>query len=115
MNIIVFQIINYTLSFLMWMIAGRVIVTLITAAKQTFVLGIFQKITDPVYRIVRAIMPFADVPPEKKGGMYEAIGGCIPFISFIFIAVIRLALILSFAPPPLAQWASEAGIDSSGI
>lgn len=100
MNIILFQIINYTLSFLMWMIAGRVVVTLISAAKQTFILGLFQKVTDPVYRAVRAIVPFADVPPEKKGTLWDAIGGCIPFFSLFFIVVLRLALILFFAPAP---------------
>ena len=103
MHIIIFQFVNYTLSFLMWMVVGRVIVTLITAAKQTFVLGIFQKITDPVYRLVRTILPFTEVPPEKRGGMYEAIGGCAPFAAFFLIAVIRVVLIWNFGPPPLAK------------
>lgn len=103
MNIIVFQIINYTLSFLMWMILGRVLVTLISAAKQTLILGLFQKVTDPVYNVVRAIVPFAEVPPEKQGTMWAAIGGCIPIFSIFFIVIIRIALILFFAPPPMAQ------------
>lgn len=103
MNIIVFQLINYTLSFLMWMILGRVLVTLISAAKQTLILGLFQKVTDPVYNVVRAIVPFAEVPPEKQGTMWAAIGGCIPIFSIFFIVFIRIALILFFAPPPMAQ------------
>jgi uncharacterized protein YggT (Ycf19 family) len=103
MNIIVFQIINYTLSFLMWMIVGRIVVTLITAAKQNIILGLFQKVTDPVYAVVRAILPFADVPPEKQGTMWGAIGGCIPFFSFFIIVFIRLALIIFFTPAPLVK------------
>ena len=103
MNIIVFQLINYTLSFLMWMILGRVVVTLISAAKQNLILGLFEKITDPVYNVVRTIVPFAEVPQEKQGTMWAAIGGCIPFFSFFFIAFLRIALILFFAPPPLIK------------
>jgi hypothetical protein len=103
MNIIVFQMINYTLSFVMWMILGRVVVTLISAAKPNLVLGLFQKVTEPVYRVVRAIVPFAVVPPEKQGTMWGAIGGCIPFFSFFFIVILRIALIIFFAPPPMAK------------
>ncbi|NTW60837.1 MAG: hypothetical protein HGB21_17680, partial [Nitrospirae bacterium] len=88
---------------LMWMILGRVLVTLISAAKQTLILGLFQKVTDPVYNVVRAIVPFAEVPPEKQGTMWAAIGGCIPIFSIFFIVFIRIALILFFAPPPMAQ------------
>jgi ABC-type phosphate transport system permease subunit len=98
MNIIVFQLINYTLSFLMWMILGRVVVTLITAGKQNFIIGMFQKVTDPVYRTVRAIFPFMDVPPEKRGGMYEAIGGCVPFVSIFLVIVLRLGLSIFLGP-----------------
>jgi hypothetical protein len=103
MNIYVFQMINYTLSFLMWMILGRIVVTLISAAKQNLILGLFQKVTDPVYNVVRAIVPFAEVPQEKQGTMWAAIGGCIPFFSFFFIVFIRIALILFFTPPPLVK------------
>ena len=103
MNIIVFQIINYTLSFLMWMIVGRIVVTLITAAKDNVISGLFRKVTDPVYAVVRTILPFADVPPEKKGTMWDAIGGCIPFFSFFIIVFLRIALIIFFTPPPMVK------------
>ena len=103
MNIIVFQMINYTLSFLMWMIVGRIVVTLITGNNQNLILGMFRKVTDPVYQVVRTILPFADVPPEKKGTMWAAIGGCIPFFSFFLIIFIRLALIIFFTPAPLVK------------
>lgn len=102
MNIYVFQIINYTLSFLMWMLLGRVVVTLITAGKQNFIIGLFRKITDPVYTVVLALFPFLKVPPEKRGGMYEAIGGCVPFAAFFLIVLLRLALII-FAGPQMPK------------
>ena len=95
--------INYTLSFLMWMILGRVVAMLLSGGGQNFITGLFQKITDPVYRVVRMIVPFADVPQEKMGTMWWKIGGCIPFFSFFFIVIIRIALILFFGPPPLAK------------
>jgi len=103
MNIYVFQMINYTLSFVMWMILGRIVVTLITGAKDNVISGLFRKITDPVYQVVRAIVPFAAVPPEKQGTMWGAIGGCIPFFSFFFVLALRIALILFFTPPPLPK------------
>lgn len=103
MNIYVFQLINYTLSFLMWMILGRVVVTLISAAKENVIAGMFRKVTEPVYAVVQTIVPFAVVPPEKQGTMWGAIGGCIPFFSFFFIVVLRIALIIFFGPPPMMK------------
>mgnify|MGYP001570391584 CR=1 FL=1 len=84
----------------MWMIAGRVLVTLLTGGKHTFINGMFEKVTEPVYSIVRAVLPFAKVPAEKQGTMWWLIGGCIPFFSIFLIIILRLALILSFAPAP---------------
>jgi hypothetical protein len=103
MNIFVFQMINYTLSFIMWMILGRIFMTLIFGTKDNVISGLFRKVTDPVYMVVSAIVPFANVPPEKQGTMWGAIGGCIPFFSFFFIMILRIALILLFAPPPLPK------------
>jgi len=103
MNIYVFQMINYTLSFVMWMILGRIVVTLISSAKENVISSLFRKVTDPVYNVVRTILPFAAVPPEKQGTMWAAIGGCIPFFSFFFIVFLRVALILFFTPPPLVK------------
>jgi hypothetical protein len=103
MNIYVFQILNYTLSFVMWMILGRVVVTLISAAKDNVISGLFRKVTEPIYQVVRTIVPFAVVPPEKQGTMWGAIGGCIPFFSFLFIMILRIVLIILFAPPPFVK------------
>ncbi|MHB8843771.1 MAG: hypothetical protein ACYC7L_03405 [Nitrospirota bacterium] len=78
-------------------------VTLISAAKENVIAALFRKVTEPVYAVVRTIVPFAVVPPEKQGTMWGAIGGCIPFFSFFFIAILRIALIIFFGPPPLVQ------------
>lgn len=100
MNIYIYQLINYTLSFFMWMVAGRVLVTLLTGGKQTFINGLFQKITDPVYAVVRTVLPFTKVPDEKQGTLWWLIGGCIPFFSIGIIIILRLALIILFTPVP---------------
>lgn len=100
MNIYLFQLINYTLSFLMWMVAGRVLVMLLTGGRHTFINGMFEKITDPLYNVVRTVLPFAKVPDEKQGTMWWRVGGCIPFFSVFIIIVLRLALIILFAPAP---------------
>lgn len=69
----------------MWMILGRVFLTLIIGSRNNIMQAAFVKITEPVYRITRKIVPFA-----KEG--------CIPFYSIGLIIVIRLILIIIFSP-----------------
>jgi len=83
MEIIIFQIINYTLSFAMWMVLGRIILTLIIGNRQNIMLAAFVKITEPVFRATRVILPFA-----KES--------CIPFLSVLFIVILRVMLIIIF-------------------
>lgn len=85
MKIWIIQIINYTLSFLMWMILGRIILTLMIGNRDNVMMRAFIKITEPVYRISRKIVPFA-----KES--------CIPAFSIVLIIALRLALILIFSP-----------------
>lgn len=85
MNIYIIQIINYTLSFFMWMILGRVILRLISGNRTTFLSGLFEKVTDPVYRATKTIMPFA-----KEGW--------VPFLSIVLIVILRLLLVIIFSP-----------------
>lgn len=85
MKIIIIQFINYTLSFFMWMIIGRVILMLMIGERETVVMGIFKKVTEPVYRITRKIVPFA-----KESW--------VPALSIVFIIIIRLALVIVFEP-----------------
>jgi hypothetical protein len=69
----------------MWMILGRVILAAIIRNKQNIVLNAFIRITEPVYRIIRSIMPFA-----KESW--------IPFLSILVILIIRFAFIIFLTP-----------------
>ena len=83
--IYIIQIINYTLSFLMWMILGRVLLTRVIGNRQNILTGLFIKITEPVYRITKKVLPFAN---EKY----------IPWLSILLIIIIRFAIIIIFRP-----------------
>jgi len=83
--IYIIQIINYTLSFLMWMILGRVLLTLVIGNRQNILTGLFVKITEPVYRITKKVLPFAN---ERY----------IPWLSILLIIIIRFAIITIFRP-----------------
>ena len=85
MKIIIIQLINYTLSFIMWMVLGRVILSLILGNRQNFMTMLFAKITDPVLRITQRILPFAK-------------GGWVPFLAIVLIIIARLALVIIFEP-----------------
>ncbi|HCL82264.1 MAG: hypothetical protein A2077_05145 [Nitrospirae bacterium GWC2_46_6] len=85
MKIWIIQITNYTLSFLMWMIMGRIILTLMLGNRQNIMMNAFIKITEPVYRITRKIMPFA-----KES--------CTPGLSIVLLIIIRLAIVLTLQP-----------------
>ena len=83
--IYIIQIINYTLSFLMWMILGRVLLTLVIGNRQNILTGLFVKITEPVYQITKKVLPFAN---ERY----------IPWLSILLIIIIRFAIIIIFRP-----------------
>lgn len=85
MNIVVIQFINYTLSFLMWMIVGRGFLTLIIGNRQNIMMLAFVKVTEPIYRVTRTILPFAK-------------GRWVPVLSFLLLALVRLAMILILHP-----------------
>jgi uncharacterized protein YggT (Ycf19 family) len=85
MKIVVFQLTNYTLSFLMWMIVGRALLTLIIGNRENIMMLAFAKVTEPVYGVTRKILPFAR-------------GRWVPALSFFLLAAARLALLLLFHP-----------------
>ena len=85
MNIVVIQLINYTLSFLMWMIVGRGFLSLIIGNRQNIMVLAFVKVTEPLYSVTRTILPFAK-------------GRWVPVLSFFLLALIRLALIIVLHP-----------------
>lgn len=86
MNIFLFQFINYTLSFLMWMILGRILLTLMIGNRDMIFTRLFQKVTEPVYQVVRKALPFV-----KES--------CVPAVSVLVIILLRLVLIMLFTPP----------------
>jgi uncharacterized protein YggT (Ycf19 family) len=69
----------------MWMILGRSILVLMIGNRDNVMMRAFIKITEPVYRITRKILPFT-----KES--------CIPAVSIALIIVLRLALILILSP-----------------
>lgn len=81
----IIQFINYTLSFFMWMIMGRVVFAHLFGEKETAIYGIFKKVTDPVYTVTRKIVPRAG---EKW----------MPALAILLLVVIRLALIFILSP-----------------
>lgn len=83
--IYIYQIINYTFSFLMWMIIGRVVFVLMLGNRDNVMMRAFVKITEPIYRMTRKILPF----------MKE---NYIPAVSIALIVVLRFALIIIFSP-----------------
>ena len=49
------QLVNFALSLVFWMILGRMLFTAMTGGRESFILGVFRKATDPVYGVVRRI------------------------------------------------------------
>jgi uncharacterized membrane protein len=90
MNIYILQAVNYTLSFLMWMVLGRIVLALILGGKENFMTGIFAKITDPLYRLVLKIMPFVK---ERA----------VPWVTILLIIILRLLLVIIFEPGTARQ------------
>lgn len=85
MNIVVIQLINYTLSFLMWMIVGRGMLTLIIGNRQNIMMLAFVRVTEPIYGLTRRALPFVT-------------GKWVPVVSFFLLAAVRLAMILILHP-----------------
>ena len=85
MNSVVIPVVNYTLSFLMWMIVGRAFLALITGNRENVMMLAFVKVTEPVYRVTRLILPFAS---ERW----------VPTLSFFLLAAVRVAMILLLGP-----------------
>lgn len=85
MSIVVVQMVNYTLSFLMWMIVGRGILELIIGNRQNIMLLAFVKVTEPIYSLTRKILPFTS-------------GRWVPVWSFFLIVLVRLVMIVVLHP-----------------
>jgi len=70
---------NYTLSFIMWLVIGRAILSFFTKDPKNPIYGLFVKATEPLYRLVRKILP--------KGTTIFII---------IFIVILRLLVVKYF-------------------
>jgi uncharacterized protein YggT (Ycf19 family) len=69
----------------MWMILGRIMLTLMFGNRDNVIHRLFAKITDPVYAVVRKLLPFV-----KES--------CIPAASILIIIIIRLLMIIILSP-----------------
>jgi uncharacterized membrane protein len=69
----------------MWMILGRLLLAAVIRNKQNIMLSAFIRITEPVYRLIRSLMPFA-----KESW--------IPFLAILVILIIRFMMILFLTP-----------------
>lgn len=54
---LLFEILNYILAFFLWMILGRLALTILSGGRRTFVTGVFEKATAPPIYVVRRITP----------------------------------------------------------
>ena len=70
----------------MWMILGRILLTLMIGNRDMIFTRLFQKVTEPVYLVVRKTLPFV-----KES--------CVPAVSVVVIILLRLVLIMLFTPP----------------
>ncbi|MCS7203879.1 MAG: YggT family protein [Thermodesulfovibrio sp.] len=48
---------NYTLSFIMWLVIGRAIISLFTKDIKNPIYSLFVKVTEPLYKVGRKIFP----------------------------------------------------------
>lgn len=86
----VMLMVNYTLSFLLWMILGRVVLTILLGNRQNVIVDIFKKATDPFYFITRKVLPFVS---DKW----------LPAAAIILIIILRIVLIVLFGTGQVPQ------------
>ncbi|GLI52564.1 MULTISPECIES: YggT family protein [Thermodesulfovibrio] len=70
---------NYTLSFIMWLVIGRAILSFFTKDPKNPIYGLFMRTTEPLYTLARRIFP--------KGTTIFII---------IFIVILRLLVVKYF-------------------
>gem|GEM_PF-6741673 len=87
----------------MWLIIGRMALSLFTRDKNNFMLNFFIRFTDPVYKITRIIFPFVKPSEINKGTYWDTIGGWSPFLAIFLIFVIRVVIIKLFGPSTVTQ------------
>ncbi|MCM8750492.1 YggT family protein [Thermomicrobiaceae bacterium CFH 74404] len=73
------HLVNIALSLLMWLIIGRIALTLITGDTRTFFSEFFRRTTEPVYQVVRRMLPI----PERL----------VPLAALLLIIALRILLL----------------------
>ena len=89
---------NYSLSLFMWLIIGRIALSLFTRNRNNFILSFFIRFTEPVYKVIGMMFPFARPSAENEGTYWNTIGGWAPFFSIFLIIIIRVIIIILFGP-----------------
>lgn len=61
-------------------------------------LSFFIRFTDPVYKVIDMIFPFAKPSAGNEGTYWATIGGWTAFFSILLIIIIRVIIIKLFGP-----------------
>lgn len=75
------QLVNFALSLVFWMILGRMLFSAMTRGRDSFVLGVFRKATDPVYGVVRWL----------TGGRLGDVA--VAVLALLLVTILRIALL----------------------
>ena len=75
------QLVNFALSLVFWMILGRLLFSAMTGGRDSFVLGVFRKATDPVYGVVRRL----------SGGRLGDVA--VAVLALLLVTILRFALL----------------------
>ena len=81
----ILTVINYSLSFLLWMVLGRTLLGMLVGERPNIIMEIFKKATDPLFFITRKLVPFA-------GDKW------LPLYAIILIIILRIILVVAFGP-----------------
>ena len=54
---LLFEVVNYILAFFLWMLVGRIALTILSGGRRTFFTELFEKATAPPVFVVRRITP----------------------------------------------------------
>lgn len=88
------QLVNYTLALIMWLIVGRVVLSLFTGDRNNFIYAFFLRFTDPVYEVIYRIFPFTRIPSDRAWSLWGRIGGLAPLVAIFLIVILRLITVI---------------------
>ncbi|MBI5848410.1 MAG: YggT family protein [Nitrospirae bacterium] len=85
----VYYYFDYTLQFFLWLVIGRVAAQLVIRDANNFILSMFIRFTEPLYNLIKKILPFSRVSEEKKQTTWGALDGFVPIIWIVGIYIFR--------------------------